>query len=63
MDDKPEGQKRGMQSQRRSSLRAEMEEIRERTEDALKRSRAIIAKSKTDRASNPAHNKDPGLDI
>lgn len=63
MDDKPEGRKRRMRSQSRSNLlKAEMEEIRERTEDALKRSRAIIAKSKMNPGRGPIQDEG-GADI
>ena len=54
MDERPRGENKKVLSRERASLlKAEMDEITRRTQDALTRSRAIIAKSKRKFASEP----------
>ncbi|MBV8768103.1 MAG: hypothetical protein JO094_04325 [Hyphomicrobiales bacterium] len=54
MDKKPRGGNKKVSSRERASLlKGEMDEITRRTQDALTRSRAIIAKSKRKFASEP----------
>jgi len=59
MDERPRGENKKVSSRERASLlKAEMDEITRRTQDALTRSRAIIAKSKRKFASEPGAQKE-----